>query len=256
MDQQAITTLLAAPTLPDDIPSAVRKLSDQAASIPAPETADFLWDVFNAVFDAAGQAPSEKHITSLVELLVQLRKTEVKDPATGEARTYDDGKVWTDLPSFGWVARDLWNFDASQVEGEKLAKLERQTELLARLTALADVKDPKDPFNYSNYALWALRDAFECAGEGAGASSAVRLAAPWVVISGKSLWSLSEQEVQLHENTGVGGEKYGEKGWRGFGKARWTVWRDGFVAAQAEAKGEEVKAVAGRAAEVMRGLEK
>ena len=22
----------------------------------------------------------------------------------------DDGEVWTDLPRFGWVARDCWNF--------------------------------------------------------------------------------------------------------------------------------------------------
>ena len=109
MDQKSITALLSG-TGTADVPSAVRTLSDHAASIPSTEIPDFLWDVFNGVFGVAGQAAGDKEVTALVDLLVQLRKTDVKDPKTGEVRTCEGGKVWSELPTFGWVARDLWNF--------------------------------------------------------------------------------------------------------------------------------------------------
>lgn len=119
MDEKAIVTLLT--TGLDDIPSVIRKLSESVvASTPATktephgygpdETEDFVWTVWNAVFAAAGQASSEKQLHLIVEFLVQLSKVEVKDPATGEVLTRDGDKVWTDLPMFGWVTRDWFNF--------------------------------------------------------------------------------------------------------------------------------------------------
>jgi len=115
MDRKAIVALLT--TGLDDIPSVVRKLSECVASAPTqrvetdPEqTEDFLWTLWNAVFEAAAQASSEEQLKLIVELLVQLSKVEVKNPATGEVLTRFDDKVWADLPMFGWVVRDWFNF--------------------------------------------------------------------------------------------------------------------------------------------------
>jgi hypothetical protein len=138
----------------------------------------------------------------------------------------------------------------SQVEGESLAKLERQVKMLAFLMAHPGDDGAND---VSMYALWALRDTFE--GKGPIASSAVRLAAPWVLNVAKHLWQHTEQGVELPARCGLPGGKYAEKEWRGFNKERWAVWRNGFVAAQGEVKEQEVKTMAGRAAEIMKELE-
>jgi len=140
--------------------------------------------------------------------------------------------------------------DPAQVEGERLARLERQVKMLAFWMASPTDNDSND---ISLYALWALRDTFE--EKGPIASSAVRLAAPWVLNVAKYLWRHTENETEAPDRCGVPGEKYAEKEWTGFNKERWAVWRDGFVAAQAEVKEEEVKTMAGRAAEIMKELE-
>jgi hypothetical protein len=123
MDQQGVLTLLTWLTTGlDDIPSVIRKLSEQlsnrAASTPATGIEDFVWTVWNAVFEAAGQASSEEQLHLIVEFLVQLSKVEVKDPATGEVLTLYSDKVWTDLPMFGWVTRDWFNFGTCTPLGE------------------------------------------------------------------------------------------------------------------------------------------
>lgn len=103
--------LLSPLTKPDatneTITSTVQTLTDQAKASAA-SIGDYLWDTFNAVFDAAGQtAPEHQH--KLVELLSQLRQITATD-ADGQPLKYEGGVVWRDLPSFGWVARDRWNF--------------------------------------------------------------------------------------------------------------------------------------------------
>lgn len=139
--------------------------------------------------------------------------------------------------------------DANEVEGDELATIERQVKLITLWMARAD-----DSANdISLYGLWALRETFE--DEGPVTSSAVRLAAPWVLNDAKYLWRHTERGSDMHARCGIPGKKYADKEWKGFNKERWAVWRDGFVAAQAELKDEEVKALAGRAAEIMKELE-
>lgn len=89
--------------------AAVRALNDQARADPD-SIGDFLWDVFTVVVGAAQGAPAERQGT-LIEFLVQLRQTAATD-ANGQPLAYCDGQVWKDMPSFGWVVRDRWNFGA------------------------------------------------------------------------------------------------------------------------------------------------
>ena len=114
MDQQSITQLLVSITTVEDrnrvASAAVRRLSEQAA-VSAAEIGDFVWDVYNAVFDAVAQTAAE-HQDGLVFFMEQLRQAEVLD-GRGQPLNHEDGRVWMDLPTFGWVARDLWNFGRS-----------------------------------------------------------------------------------------------------------------------------------------------
>lgn len=83
-----------------------------AQSETPPKMADYLWDTFNEVFDLAGKTAgaNQQHI---IDLLLGLRKNTILDDGTCQPLRIEaagEGVVWRDLPSFGWVARDLWNF--------------------------------------------------------------------------------------------------------------------------------------------------
>ncbi|KAK1705797.1 hypothetical protein BDP67DRAFT_530346 [Colletotrichum lupini] len=69
---------------------------------------DFLWDTYNAIFAVAKQTPPEKQ-TPLLDFLQRLRETTVT-ASDGQPLKLNNQVVWKDLPTFGWVARDLWNF--------------------------------------------------------------------------------------------------------------------------------------------------
>jgi len=83
-----------------------------AQSETPPKMADYLWDTFNEVFVLAGKTAgaNQQHI---IDLLLGLRKNTILDDGTCQPLRIEaagEGVVWRDLPSFGWVARDLWNF--------------------------------------------------------------------------------------------------------------------------------------------------
>ena len=88
------------------VAAAVRTFNDQANA--ATSIGDYLWEAFNAVFDVAARTPPENQ-GRLLEFLDRLRQTTATD-ANGQPLSYEDGVVWKDMPSFGWLARDLWNF--------------------------------------------------------------------------------------------------------------------------------------------------
>ncbi|KAK0653152.1 hypothetical protein B0T16DRAFT_111532 [Cercophora newfieldiana] len=235
MDKQAIYNLVFGAVTAENrdqaIAEAVQKLSAQAADSVA-KIGDFVWDVFNAIFDVSAQLPEEKQ-SNLVDLMVQLRQVAVTN-TNDEPVTCENKSVWTDLPTFGWVARKLWNFDAlAPLPDGEVSKLERISTFLALLTTrAADSNNELDFFDFSLFGLWNLRTAFEDqVPEDVGDANAVRLAAPWVTHAGAALWKLSDRHVNMAENCGVPGAKYAKKGWKGFTKDRWQVWKDGFIAA-------------------------
>lgn len=107
-DPSQVLTPLTKPDATDEaIKTAVQAFKDQAQT-KASSIGDYVWDAFNAVFDAAGRTRPEDQ-GRLIEFLTQLRQVTVTGP-DGKPLEYEDMVVWKDLPSFGWVARECWNF--------------------------------------------------------------------------------------------------------------------------------------------------
>lgn len=113
-DLQKVSCLLSSLETADDkqdaVTAVVRQLSEQAANSGA-GIGDFLWDVFNALFDVVGDTAPENQ-DALIDFIAKLRQEDVSDN-NGQPVTYEGDRVWTDLPSFGWLVRDIWNFGQS-----------------------------------------------------------------------------------------------------------------------------------------------
>ena len=74
-----------------------------------------LWASWSRFFDIVeGTPPGEQE--RLVEFLVALRGFQEKDEKGGR-KVYEaeSGKLWEDLPTFGWQARESWNFGTDLV---------------------------------------------------------------------------------------------------------------------------------------------
>jgi hypothetical protein len=87
-------------------------LKDEAEAAPD-NVDDLVWFTFSAFFEVVGRTPPERQ-GRLIELLTQLQQTKALG-ADGQVLKHGDGdgEVWADLPTFGWVARDVWNFGMS-----------------------------------------------------------------------------------------------------------------------------------------------
>ncbi|KAK0619577.1 hypothetical protein B0T14DRAFT_479830 [Immersiella caudata] len=243
MDQSAMSKLIRdavlAPQRNDAIEKVVRQLSEQATASAAEtgKLSDFIWDVFNAVFDVSATigTPAQKLLPVFMEKLRQANVAGADD----KTLKHEGGEVWKDLPTFGWVARDHWNFDAwAPMSGDEYTEIFRRSAFLASLTfQSSDLNDLMDPFNFSMFGLWALRTAFEdTLPHDVTNTQAAELAVPWIACSGESLLKLSQENANLPANVGAGGERFRSKGWKGFNPERWAVWRDGFAAAAERAE--------------------
>ncbi|KAK1962806.1 hypothetical protein LY78DRAFT_683771 [Colletotrichum sublineola] len=217
------------------------------------EIEDFLWDTYNAVFAVAKQTSPENQ-GPLVHFLQRLRETTVT-ASDGQPLKLSNQVVWKDLPTFGWVARDLWNFDPLDASASKEDKAawDNLSALVAQLTARADLDNPQDPFDFSLYGLWALRTAFEeDHPAGADVAAAVRQAYLWIHYSGDALQKLSAKNRNFDANSGKAGTKFGDRDWKGLNEERWNAWAEAFASVQASLADDEVKSLAGKAAESMK----
>ncbi|KAK4450262.1 hypothetical protein QBC34DRAFT_297677 [Podospora aff. communis PSN243] len=204
------------------------------------ELENFVWNVFNAVFKVS-EMTDEDNQSSLVKFMEKLRKTEVtvtdQDGQSLEL-TVEGGKLWTDMPTFGWVARDLWNLDPrATLEVDEYKRVFRHTLFLAQLTARSkNIHDVMDPFNFSMFGLWALRAAFEEDPMRHTGSSRhitdIKLAAVWIRCAGRVLLKLSEHNVELPGNVAAGGSMHANRGFKGFSMKRWDIWKHGFISAK------------------------
>lgn len=78
------------------------------------------------------------------------------------------------------------------------------------------------------YALWALRSAFEeSPSSPEGSAAATKNAAMWIRYAGPALKELSLAGRDLQDNMGAAGDRYSDKGWKGFCQERWQAWKDG-----------------------------
>lgn len=78
------------------------------------ELNDYVYDTWTGLFDLVGKTFPE-HQQPIIDLLLELRKSTIYQDGDATKRpvtVQDDGILWKDLPTFGWVARDLWNFSA------------------------------------------------------------------------------------------------------------------------------------------------
>lgn len=69
---------------------------------------DLVYDLWSRLLVVAGKTPPGEQ-GRLVEFLDALRKSSIKN-ASGEDITVGGGTLWTRLPTFGWVVRDMWNW--------------------------------------------------------------------------------------------------------------------------------------------------
>ncbi|KAH8891831.1 hypothetical protein GQ53DRAFT_746313 [Thozetella sp. PMI_491] len=194
---------------------------------------DHIWQVWTSVLDTAGRTPPAQQKT-LVRFVLELRQKPLADPDSGEPLKHQDGSIWADLPTLGWVARDVWNFDVLDLRAsqEDLERWENQSAFLAQLTGLVEAgQDSRADF--SLFALWAFRTAFETATDRPSVA-AVRLASQWLIYAGDKLFQNAKQEKSFPQRSGAEGDRLGAKGWTGFNLERWTVWKDGLDAARAD----------------------
>lgn len=69
---------------------------------------DLIYDLWSQLIVVAGKTPLGEQ-GRLVEFLDALRRSPIQN-AAGENITVGGGTLWTRLPTFGWVVRDMWNW--------------------------------------------------------------------------------------------------------------------------------------------------
>jgi len=89
------------------LPNIVQSLSNQVLADES-KADDLVWETWNSLFAVVAKTPREEQ-GRLVNFVDLLRKSPVKN-AAGQEVTVEGGALWADLPTFGWVARDLWNW--------------------------------------------------------------------------------------------------------------------------------------------------
>ncbi|KAL2133708.1 hypothetical protein VTI74DRAFT_1884 [Chaetomium olivicolor] len=245
---------LAEPTATDRIVEVTVYGFDHVARTGAAGAAmeDFLWSAFNALFQLVGRTPPENQ-KYLVEFVAQLRTKAV--PRRDEWPSSLKGEVYTDLPTFGWVARDLFNYNAHNpsIPEDAQTRLINITAFLAQLTAraasppnnksppTADKPAHDDPLDFSLFALWALRDAFEqrCP-DGSVSPFALRLAAVWLRFAGDRIEKLCSQGYNYPGRQGAPGpSKVDRADWKGFCGERLAAWKEEWKAVRDEFEGDE-----------------
>ncbi|TLD04058.1 hypothetical protein PgNI_11147 [Pyricularia grisea] len=212
-----------------DVTKVVSELSD-AARAAENNVEDFVYKTWTDLFEIAGQIDYGNNAAQddLVKVLSELRGTSVTGSGGKTLAVKDAGEVWNDLPTFGWVAREIWNFDIQDPDNkpEDINKFNNQSAFLARLTALAHSEGTtKSPLDYSLYALWSFRDAFE---QSSQTLAAAKNSAIWINYASDALQDLASKNQDLSDNIGSAGPEYRSKGWKGFNQERWGVWKQGF----------------------------
>ncbi|PQE20097.1 ras GTPase activating protein [Rutstroemia sp. NJR-2017a BBW] len=191
-----------------------------------------------ALFVLVARTPPTQQ-SRLVEFILRLQKIEVvdRDANQSDVLKSDDMECWRQLPGFGWEARNMFvrklTFykDVSSptlTESEKTS-YENQNAFLAQLLATSNVNTRPDEFetlDASLFALWVLRDAFENEGNKSN-DLAIRSACWWLVFAAENLWFNVVNKRNMPDGPVVGGDLYEKKGWVGFNRERWEIWREG-----------------------------
>lgn len=224
---------------------------------------DLAYTVTNGLFDVVEKTPFQDQ-KKLVEFVVKLQQ------ATAYSKNKESLKshglvLWTELPTFGWEARDRWNFEPGQLldylrsdqENSKTQKYNNLAAFLARLTVVAHTKCVME-LDFSLFALWDLRSAFEeeyeaetkALPEHAYATGAILQASVWMLHCPDVIRDHCKEQKNFPDRNGVAGKKYElEHDWKGYNEERWRIWKAGFQDAQSWVVGDSVKAKIGAVVE-------
>ncbi|TEA12764.1 hypothetical protein C8034_v005738 [Colletotrichum sidae] len=239
-------------SLEKEIDAVVKAFVDLARKAES-ELEDFLWDTYNAIFTVAKGTPYSRQ-TPLVQFVYRLRETTATG-SDGQALHIKESVVWKDLPTFGWVARDLFNFGTpiSPTFDEKAHSLLNLNHFFAELYGRAELDgSTPHPFDFSNFAVWTLRDVFEVEHpEGTDLGLAGLAAFHWLEQGLMNFAKLAQNDFKLEGKVGAPGSKFADRDWKGFEVDRVNVWAVGLkemafesdAAMAAEKAAEAAKAV-------------
>ncbi|KAF7959359.1 hypothetical protein EAE96_000979 [Botrytis aclada] len=213
-----------------------KKQSGENHKTPPADGSDLLrdhpYDTWCGLFVLVARTPPDQQ-SKLIEFILGLQKIEVIDRDTSQSEVLKcyDLELWRQLPGFGWEAREIFNTDAysSTLTDREKTSYENKNAFLAQLLAISKVSIGVDDFealDFSLFALWVFRDVFENKG-GKSKKLAIRVACWWLVFAAEKLWLNVVNEKSMPDRTGAGGDLYEKKGWIGYGRERWDIWREG-----------------------------
>ncbi|TGO62894.1 hypothetical protein BOTNAR_0107g00180 [Botryotinia narcissicola] len=213
---------------------------------------DHPYDTWCALFVLVTRTSPDQQ-SRLVEFILGLQKIEVVDRDTSQPKIlkYYDMELWRQLPGFGWEAREIFNIGSlftfsflfisirkltshedaysSTLTDREKTSYENKNAFLAQLLATSRVRigvNEFEPLDFSLFALWVFRDAFENK-EGKNKDLAIRVACWWLVFAAEKLRLNVVNEKSMPDRTGAGGDLYEKKGWIGYSRERWDIWREG-----------------------------
>ena len=204
-----------------------------------------------------------KQQDKLVKVLVNLSKLPDVKTNDGKPMMKYGMQVWRDLPTLGWVLRDLMDGveDACPCfpceEGKQQDTISEYANLHRFMALLMATKEPV--FNYSWFALVVLREALEVSPSrriaGTSLDADVLSAAEWVKILGVEIY---QWEEQFEDRLGRERDLWKGPPVYGFSKERWAFWRQRFgeVARMEEGRlGEGARTAAKEAERIMMEIE-
>ncbi|TGO13654.1 hypothetical protein BTUL_0065g00100 [Botrytis tulipae] len=193
---------------------------------------DHPYDTWCALFVLVARTSPDQQ-SRLIEFILGLQKIEVVDRDTSQSKNlkYYDMELWRQLPGFGWEAREIFNIEAysSTLTDREKTSYENKNAFLAQLLATSKVSigvNEFEPLDFSLFALWVFRDAFENE-EGKSKDLVIRVACWWLVFAAEKLRLNVVNEKIMPGRTGAGGDLYEKKGWIGYSRERWDIWREG-----------------------------
>ncbi|TGO77962.1 hypothetical protein BELL_0084g00170 [Botrytis elliptica] len=212
---------------------------------------DHPYDTWCALFVLVARTSPDQQ-SRLIEFIIGLQKIEVIDRDTDQSKVlkYYDMELWRQLPGFGWEAREIYNtgsfvtfsfllnslikltscedaYSSTLTDREKTS-YENKNAFLAQLLAISEVSigvNEFEPLDFSLFALWVFRDAFENKGE-KSKDLKMRVACWWLVFAAEKLRLNVVNEKSMPDRTGAGGDLYEKKGWVGYSRERWDIWRE------------------------------
>ncbi|GLB38024.1 putative protein of unknown function (DUF3632) [Lyophyllum shimeji] len=224
------------------------------------------YNVSLALMELSQRLEPGKH-RRLVEFVSILQKQTATDPSSGKPLKIQGDTLWTDLPSLGYTELETWYEYGGEYKDpcdpnmapEQQQRWVNLNAFIAQLSQAADFHytSPNVPLNAhpmdkSLRAIWTMAKALEDGErppETLVDTAAMRAACVWFVHAADRLWANVQHGRTYVQSSGAGSgsAKYAGRGWNGFGRERWDVWKQGLQDARAACTDEGMKQLIGDA---------